>query len=29
VPTLIAGHGITTIGRYIVHVDDFRTVKSS
>jgi len=29
VPTLIAGHGITTIGRYVVHIDDFRTVKSS
>lgn len=26
VPTLLAGHGITTIGRYVVHVDDFRTV---
>jgi hypothetical protein len=28
VPTLLAGRGITTIGRYIVHVDDFRTVAS-
>ncbi|HEY3630745.1 MAG TPA: hypothetical protein VGL21_07585 [Jatrophihabitantaceae bacterium] len=27
VPTLLAGHGIRTIGRYIVHVDDFRTVR--
>jgi hypothetical protein len=27
VPTLVSGHGVTTIGRYIVHVDDFRTVK--
>ena len=26
VPTLLAGHGITTIGRYLVHLDDFRTV---
>jgi len=29
VPSLIAGRGITTIGRYIVHVDDFRIVKTS
>jgi hypothetical protein len=29
VPTLVAGRGITTIGRYIVHVDDFRAVKRS
>jgi len=29
VPTLVAGHGITTIGRFVVHVDDFRTVKAS
>jgi Flp pilus assembly protein TadG len=28
VPTLLAGHGITTIGRYLIHVDDFRTVQS-
>jgi hypothetical protein len=28
VPTLLAGHGITTIGRYLVHVDDFRTVQT-
>jgi Flp pilus assembly protein TadG len=27
VPTLLAGHGIRTIGRYVVHVDDFRTVR--
>ncbi len=27
VPTLLAGRGITTVGRYIVHVDDFRTVR--
>ena len=26
VPTLLAGQGITTIGRYVVHVDDFRSV---
>lgn len=26
VPTLIAGKGITTIGRYVLHVDDYRTV---
>jgi len=26
VPTLLAGHGITTVGRYLIHVDDFRTV---
>ena len=26
VPSLLAGHGITTIGRYLIHVDDFRTV---
>lgn len=29
VPTLIAGHGITTVGRYLIHVDDFRTVQPS
>lgn len=29
VPTLVAGHGITTIGRYVIHVDDFRTVRPS
>ena len=29
VPTLIAGHGIATIGRYVIHVDDFRTVQPS
>ena len=27
VPTLLAGRGITTVGRYVVHVDDFRTVR--
>jgi hypothetical protein len=29
IPTLVAGHGITTIGRYVIHVDDFRTVQPS
>jgi hypothetical protein len=24
VPTLVQGRGITTVGRYVVHVDDFR-----
>jgi Flp pilus assembly protein TadG len=24
VPTVLSGRGITTIGRYVVHVDDFR-----
>ncbi len=24
VPTLLAGRGVTTIGRYLLHVDDFR-----
>jgi Flp pilus assembly protein TadG len=27
VPTIVAGKGIRTIGRYVVHVDDFRTVR--
>lgn len=26
VPSVLAGRGITTIGRYVVHIDDFRTV---
>jgi len=26
VPSLLAGRGIRTVGRYVVHVDDFRTV---
>jgi Flp pilus assembly protein TadG len=26
VPTLLAGRGVTTVGRYIVHVDDYRAV---
>lgn len=26
VPTLLAGRGVTTIGRYVLHVDDYRTV---
>jgi hypothetical protein len=29
VPTLLAGRGITTVGRFVVHVDDFRTVQTS
>jgi Flp pilus assembly protein TadG len=28
VPTLLAGHGITTIGRFVVHVDDYRSAQS-
>ena len=28
VPSLLASHGITTIGRYVVHVDDFRTAQT-
>jgi len=24
VPTVVAGRGITTVGKYVVHVDDFR-----
>jgi Flp pilus assembly protein TadG len=26
VPTVLQGRGITTVGRYVVHVDDYRTV---
>lgn len=26
VPSVLEGRGITTIGRYVVHVDDYRTV---
>jgi Flp pilus assembly protein TadG len=26
VPSVLAGRGITTVGEYVVHVDDFRTV---
>ena len=26
VPTVLAGRGITTVGRFVVHVDDYRTV---
>ncbi|MEP6599773.1 MAG: hypothetical protein ABJB98_10060 [Actinomycetota bacterium] len=29
VPTLLAGRGVTTIGRYVLHVDDYRTVDPS
>ena len=24
IPSVLAGRGITTVGRYVVHVDDFR-----
>jgi Flp pilus assembly protein TadG len=24
VPSVLQGHGITTVGRYVVHIDDFR-----
>jgi hypothetical protein len=27
VPSVLAGRGITTVGRYVVHVDDYRTVR--
>ena len=27
VPTLLAGRGITSVGAYVVHVDDYRTVR--
>jgi hypothetical protein len=27
VPTVLAGHGITTVGRYVVHVDEFRSAQ--
>jgi hypothetical protein len=27
VPTLLAGRGVTTIGAYLVHVDEFRTIR--
>jgi hypothetical protein len=26
VPSVLQGHGITTVGRYVVHIDDFRAV---
>jgi Flp pilus assembly protein TadG len=26
VPSLLQGHGITTVGRYVVHIDDYRAV---
>ena len=26
VPTLLSGRGVTTVGRYVLHVDDYRTV---
>jgi Flp pilus assembly protein TadG len=27
VPTILSGRGITSIGRYVVHVDEFRTTR--
>lgn len=27
IPSLLQGEGITTVGRYVVHVDDYRTVR--
>ena len=27
VPTVLAGRGVVTIGRYLVHVDDFRSAQ--
>lgn len=27
VPSLLAGRAITTVGRYVVHVDEYRTVR--
>jgi hypothetical protein len=26
VPTVLSGRGVTIIGRYLVHVDDFRII---
>jgi Flp pilus assembly protein TadG len=28
VPSLLSGHGITSVGAYVVHIDDYRTVSS-
>lgn len=28
IPTMLAGRGITTIGRYVVHVDEFRRARA-
>jgi hypothetical protein len=28
VPSVLAGRGVTSIGKYVVHIDDFRTVTS-
>jgi Flp pilus assembly protein TadG len=28
VPSVLAGRGVTSIGKYLVHIDDFRTVTS-
>jgi hypothetical protein len=27
VPSVLSGRGITTVGKYVVHVDDYRTVR--
>jgi hypothetical protein len=27
VPSVLAGKGITTIGEYVLHVDDYRVVR--
>jgi hypothetical protein len=27
VPSILAGHGVTTVGKYIVHIDDYRVVR--
>jgi Flp pilus assembly protein TadG len=29
VPSLLAGRGVSTVGRYVLHVDDYRTVVAS
>jgi hypothetical protein len=28
VPTILSGRGVTTVGRFVLHVDDYRTVVS-
>jgi hypothetical protein len=27
VPSILSGRGVTTIGKYVVHVDDYRITK--
>ena len=27
VPSILSGRGVTTVGKYVVHVDDYRTVR--